>query len=420
MRVLIVNTSERTGGAAVAANRLKESLSNNGVKAKMLVRDKQTDDITVVSLRRGILSRWRFLWERWCIFVRLHFSRKHLFEIDIANTGHDITSLPEFKEADIIHLHWINQGMLSLTDIRRILQSGKPVVWTMHDIWPAVGICHLSLQCEQYKTACCHCPYLPSGGGNHDLSTVVWQRKQRILQGFHIHFVAVSSWLAGMVGNSGLLKGQPLTVIPNAVPLSRFRMKSKTDSRDLLHIRADKRIIIFGAARIDQPAKGFGYLKQALSLLAERHTFPAEQLLLVLFGGYKQEEVLADIAIPYQYMGYVGDEDELATLYSAADVVVSSSLSETFGQTLIEAQACGCIPVSFNNSGQTDIIRHMETGYLAEYQSAEDLARGIAWALQADIPRQQLRQHAARHFSGDAVASQYIRLYQEITAENGK
>jgi len=217
-----------------------------------------------------------------------------------------------------------------------------------------------------------------------------------------------------------LLKGQPLTVIPNAVPLSRFRMKSKTDSRDLLHIRADKRIIIFGAARIDQPAKGFGYLKQALSLLAERHTFPAEQLLLVLFGGYKQEEVLADIAIPYQYMGYVGDEDELATLYSAADVVVSSSLSETFGQTLIEAQACGCIPVSFNNSGQTDIIRHLETGYLAEYQSAEDLARGIAWALQTDIPRQQLRQHAARHFSGDAVASQYIRLYQEITAENGK
>ena len=420
MRVLIVNTSERTGGAAVAANRLKESLSNNGVKAKMLVRDKQTDDITVVSLRRGILSRWRFLWERWCIFVRLHFSRKHLFEIDIANTGHDITSLPEFKEADIIHLHWINQGMLSLIDIRRILQSGKPVVWTMHDIWPAVGICHLSLQCEQYKTACSHCPYLPSGGGNHDLSTVVWQRKQRMLQGFHIHFVAVSSWLAGMVGNSGLLKGQPLTVIPNAVPLSRFRMKSKTDSRDLLHIRADKRIIIFGAARIDQPAKGFGYLKQALSLLAERHTFPAEQLLLVLFGGYKQEEVLADIAIPYQYMGYVGDEDELATLYSAADVVVSSSLSETFGQTLIEAQACGCIPVSFNNSGQTDIIRHLETGYLAEYQSAEDLARGIAWALQADIPRQQLRQHAARHFSGDAVAAQYIRLYQEITAENGK
>ena len=50
MRILIVNTSEKTGGAAVAANRLKDALNNNGVKAKMLVRDKLTDDITVVSL----------------------------------------------------------------------------------------------------------------------------------------------------------------------------------------------------------------------------------------------------------------------------------------------------------------------------------------------------------------------------------
>ena len=46
MRVLIINTSENTGGAAVAANRLKDALNNNGVKAKMLVRDKTTDDIT--------------------------------------------------------------------------------------------------------------------------------------------------------------------------------------------------------------------------------------------------------------------------------------------------------------------------------------------------------------------------------------
>ena len=76
MRVLIVNTSEKTGGAAVAANRLMEALNNNGVKAKMLVRDKETSDITVVELPKGIWQRWNFLWERWCIFCHMHFSRK--------------------------------------------------------------------------------------------------------------------------------------------------------------------------------------------------------------------------------------------------------------------------------------------------------------------------------------------------------
>ena len=91
MKVLIVNTSERTGGAAVAASRLMKALNNNGVKAMMLVRDKDTDCLTVASLPKSPMNRWRFLWERLVVFCRLHFQRRHLFEVDIANTGADIT-----------------------------------------------------------------------------------------------------------------------------------------------------------------------------------------------------------------------------------------------------------------------------------------------------------------------------------------
>ena len=89
MRVLIVNTSEKAGGAAVAANRLMDALNNNGVKAKMLVRDKVSEDITVVGLPHSLKSQWSFLWERWCIFWHLHFSKKNLFALDIANAGKD-------------------------------------------------------------------------------------------------------------------------------------------------------------------------------------------------------------------------------------------------------------------------------------------------------------------------------------------
>ena len=137
MRVLLINTSERIGGAAVAASRLMESLKNNGIKAKLLVRDKQTDQITVVSLSRNWRMVWKFVWERIVIWKANHFKRDNIFAVDIANTGTDITSLPEFQQADVIHLHWINQGMLSLRNIENILASGKPVVWTMHDMWRA-------------------------------------------------------------------------------------------------------------------------------------------------------------------------------------------------------------------------------------------------------------------------------------------
>lgn len=160
MRVLIINTSERMGGAAVAASRLMESLKNNGIKAKMLVRDKQTDQISVVGLQRNWWQVWRFVWERIVIWKANRFKKNNLFAVDIANTGTDITSLPEFQQADVIHLHWVNQGMLSLNDIRKILKSGKPVVWTMHDMWPCTGICHHARECTNYHQECHHCPYL--------------------------------------------------------------------------------------------------------------------------------------------------------------------------------------------------------------------------------------------------------------------
>ena len=163
MRVLIINTSERLGGAAVAASRLMESLKNTVSKPKMLVRDKQTDQISVVGLQRNWWQVWRFVWERIVIWKANRFKKNNLFAVDIANTGTDITSLPEFQQADVIHLHWVNQGMLSLNDIRKILKSGKPVVWTMHDMWPCTGICHHARECTNYHQECNHCPYLYEG-----------------------------------------------------------------------------------------------------------------------------------------------------------------------------------------------------------------------------------------------------------------
>ena len=97
MRILIVNTSEKTGGAALASNRLMEALNKAGCKAKMLVKDKETNQLSVVALPHQWLKRWHFLWERWCIFCHLHFNKRYLFAIDIANIGTDITQLREFQ-----------------------------------------------------------------------------------------------------------------------------------------------------------------------------------------------------------------------------------------------------------------------------------------------------------------------------------
>lgn len=412
-KVLIVSTSDVSGGASVAAVRLTEALNNNGVEARMLVRERLTDKPFVTQMAGRWQQKWNFLWERLRIFFSNLFSRKNLFTVSIANTGQNITTTQAFRDADIIHLHWINQGMLSLDNIQSILKSGKPVVWTMHDMWQLTAICHYAHECRRFTESCGRCPFLrfPHEG---DLSSKVFRKKESLLRDAQIQFVAVSKWLQGEAQASTLLKGRDIRVVPNVLSLERFRLFPRDDSRRHLGIKA-RYVVMFGAGRIDNSIKGFGYLCNALRHIIDTQKMTKDDLCLLLFGGIKDRAVLQQIPVPYIYNGYVEGDDTLSMMYSAANCVVSSSLYETFGQTLIEALACGCLPVTFDNSGQTDIVRHKENGYLARWKDSESLAEGIVWAATGnDIDRERLRSEVLDTYSERVVAGQYIDIYEKV------
>ena len=410
MRVLIVNTSERTGGAAVAANRLMEALNNNGVKAKMLVRDKETDHLTVAGLPSSWRQQWNFLWERFVIWLHLHFRREHLFEVDMANAGTDITKLPEFQEADVIHLHWINQGMLSLKGIRKILTSGKPVVWTMHDIWPATAVCHYSRGCEQYQSQCDQCPLLPGDS----LARQVWRRKVQMLSGQRITYVCCSEWLAGEARKSALLKDQRIVSIPNAIDTRLYRPQDKQQSRQILDLPTDRRIILFVSQRVTDPRKGISYFVDAVSRLVQQHPEMKDNTGVAILGGHA-EEVASQLALPSYPLGYVSNPSRIVNVYNAADVFVLPSLEDNLPNTLMEAMACGVPCVGFHVGGIPEMISHQVNGYVAKERDAADLAQGIRYVLaEADyetLSRECLHQ-VAQKYSQQSVASRYIEEYQ--------
>ena len=413
MRVLIVNTSDRSGGAAVAANRLMMALNNHGVKVKMLVRDKISDSLTIVALPKSPLLHWNFLWERFVIYCRLHFSRKHLFEIDLANTGSDITCLPEFQEADVIHLHWINQGMLSLGTIRKILRSGKPVVWTMHDIWPATGLCHVTLGCRYFTSVCHQCRLLPGGGSDNDLSTSVWRKKERMLDGESIFFVACSRWLAGEAKASGLLKGQKITSIPNPIDTHVYKAGDRMEARRRLGLKEDRQYILFASQRATNENKGMDYLIEACRQL---HDLP--QVTVLILGGHA-EEVAPQLSLDAVPLGYVNDERRIVEIYQAADVFVLPSLSENLPNTIMEAMACGLPCVGFRVGGIPEEIDHKRNGYVAEYRNACDLANGIRWVLTSaksdELSRDCVRK-VTQNYSQQSVALRYIDVYEQAMA----
>lgn len=418
MRVLIVNTSENTGGAAVAANRLMEALKNNGVKAKMLVREKGTGNISVVGMQHSLLGRWHFLWERWCVFVHLFFRRQHLFDIDIANSGFDITSLPEFKEADVVHLNWINQGMLSFKSIKKILKSGKPVVWTMHDLWPATAICHYARTCHTFKTGCHNCPLLPGNGSNKDLSEKVWMRKKRLYHNSNIHFVACSHWLEDQAKQSALMVGQRISSIPNTIDTRVFCPSARDEARLRAGLPAGKRVILFVSQKVTDERKGMPYFVEAVRMLAEKHPELKQDTVVALLGAHSCD-VAAQLPLEAFPLGYVSDEKLIASIYNSADVYVLPSLEDNLPNTIMEAMACGVPCVGFRVGGIPEMIDHQRNGYVANFKDSADLAEGMRWVLQNEHSahvRNAAVKKVAHTWSQQSVAMQYIEVYNEMIA----
>ena len=418
MRVLIVNTSENTGGAAVAANRLKEALNNNGIKAKMLVRDKESDDITVAQLNKSWHQKWDFLWERFVIYMRLHFKRDNLFLIDIANAGTDITKTREFKEADVIHLSWINQGMLSLKGIRKILESNKPVVWTMHDLWPASSICHYARNCRNYEKQCGNCPLLPGNGSSNDLSAHIWKKKSKILERNSILFVTCSRWLADKAKKSGLLSGQKVISIPNPIDSRAFTKENREEARLYAGLPEGKKLILFVSQRVTDKRKGMDYFITAINKMVEAHPEMKDNCGIAILGG-KAEELADKLPLPSYPLGYVSEEKKIASIYNSVDLFVLPSLEDNLPNTIMEAMACGVPCVGFNTGGIPEMIDHLKNGYVAEYKSSDDLARGIHWAL-SEADHQSLSNEAMKKvnqcYSQYAVAMKYIEAYNQAMA----
>ena len=148
--------------------RLLKALRQNGVDATLLCMNRTlpAERTEVVSLKRTLWRKLKFVLERLEIFVKNGFSRQGLFAVDTARFGNDITRLKAFAEADVIHLHWTNQAMLSLRNMQKILRSGKRVVITMHDMWTFTGVCHNAADCQRWLSGCGKCPQLcrPSAG----------------------------------------------------------------------------------------------------------------------------------------------------------------------------------------------------------------------------------------------------------------
>jgi len=230
MRVLHLAAGALSRGASRGALWLHEGLLAQGVDSHFLTTDPDPQGRTVACVlpgRRG-QGRLRLLRQLDRLPLRAyHFDRRGT--LSPGWTGLPVQSLPGYREADLIHLHWINDGVLALGSLRRCT---KPIVWTVRDLWPTTGLCHYPQGCRRQAAGCGHCPQLPGPAWPWpDPSHRGFRRKQRWLAQAPITYVGISPWVARQLQASPITAGRPITMIWNCIATEVFRPMAKQDAR---------------------------------------------------------------------------------------------------------------------------------------------------------------------------------------------
>lgn len=414
MKVLHVNTFDDGGGAARAAMRLHKGLRDQGVDSRFLTIKPSTSEAGVFSpLGKG---------QQLAALVKRHAAMR-IAALQKTPTNPVIHSLGLFpsglgrwinaSDVDVVNLHWVCAEALSLGEIARI---EKPIVWTMHDMWPFMGAEHYD---DLDLPGRWRSPYAaasrPASYRGPDIDRFTWARKARAWGNKSFHLVAPSHWLAACAKESALMGRQSCVVIHNPLDTAAFAPVDRTEARRLLGLPVDRKLILFGAlGATSDLRKGYDLLVAALREFETLYGGGDAEVLV--FGGPRSGEI-PGIGLKGHFLGSFHDELSLRVVYSAADVFVAPSRQDNLPNTVVEATACGVPTVAFDIGGMSDIVTDGETGVLAPPFDTVALATGIHRLLETPVARETVRAAAEAKFSLAATVPSYAALYQRVSGQ---
>lgn len=405
MKILHVNYHAAGGGAALAVRRLHLELLRRGVDSRMLVIE---DDGAGFPEIEEAGSRFRFRCraaqrlER--LLLRLDGDSRTCLPRSLNLFRSGLVSRIRAEKPDLVHLHWINGGMLGVGELPAIV---PPVVWTLHDGWPFCGAEHHHAAGDgRFRTG--------YRGGSDFWNVWNWRRKRRLWNGWSFRSVCPSEWLTREAAESVLLARSRPVCIPNGVDLELFSPGGRGEARRKLGLPEHGRLILFGAASAADPNKGGAEFMEALRRLAAR---PDSRDISLLWMG--KGACPGGAPFPVIGLGFVAEERRLADCYRAADLFVLASKYDNLPNMLVEAAACGTPLAAFAVGGIPDIVVPGVNGFLASPADAAGLADAMAAALNAppETLRNGARARAEERFDIRRCADRYLAFYRERISE---
>lgn len=402
--------SETFGGAGVAAVRVHKGLLQHGIDSRLFF-DK--GELTAPhASRKPVATNYFLRLKNDLMWGRTHRLNKPGFDIFTSPYGVRKTPLSFFGcSPDIVNLHWIARW-LDLPSFFKTLPKSMPVVWSLHDMNAFTGGCHLWTGCESYTSHCRRCPQLHSLGGK-DVASSYFDEKERAYQGKRLYVIGNSNWMTNQARRSHLLRNAvSFETIHLGLDTEEYLPLDKTIARTALQLPPAKYVVGFACADVSSINKNLVGLFDALMQLPEK-----EKVLLVVFGGGKAPEVPADLRTVF--LGALNSPRMQSIFYSALDVFVLPSRLESFGQTGLEAMACGTPVVAFRTGGIPDFVEEGVTGLLApDPNDSRGLSERLLWLLQREQERRAMSEASRRvveqRFTISLMAERYHRFYRMI------
>ncbi|MCI8529282.1 MAG: glycosyltransferase [Lachnospiraceae bacterium] len=403
-------------GAMSAAYELHKTLIKKGIKSTFFVREKTREDDSIAEIGYSNSMEERLL----KIINKLYFDENRI-NSGIAPVNFDCIGVlwdQDFEDMlkmyDIFHIHWV-AGLLSMDNIYRLSQLGKPIVWTMHDFHVFTGGCHCPESCKKYEKDCSGCPALIEN--YMDVTRSILLEKQNKYSK-NIQIVTASAWLQEIVHLSKVFRDNPCEIIPIGIDTDCFVPRDKREIRQKLGLSADTKVILAGAQAMFQNVKGYVHFKAVLEKIAAdsycKELIRQRKLVLLTFG-YAGEAVDYGGKVPIIHLGFIKERERLCEIYNAADVFVFPSVQDTFGMTATEAMSCGVPAVAFDISAMKEVIISGENGYKAQVNDASDMADCIVKILKDNpIDPRLCRKRIVDFYSLSCEAEKIIQLYHKL------
>jgi glycosyltransferase involved in cell wall biosynthesis len=404
MKVLLVSTNYG-GGAAIACRRHHAALLNAGIDSTLLVLDHvgQPEEKNIISIEDILTKKYGAWYFRMLKFTNRILNKLPLnFNRNIYINGPEsvfrIDKLEVFKNADIVHLHWVPK----IISYKHVFSDKKKVFfWTQHDMNAFTGGNHYTLDND-------YGPYKLLLDKNI-------QRKIAYLKDCNLTITPTSNWLAQLAKESEVFKPFDVKVVAACVDSNIFKTIDKDEAFAQLGIKRNsaKKYILFVAEKTDDIRKGMGLLLSALSKIKNKSK------ICVLVIGKKSSDLQLDFEIIQ--LGFKRKAEELVACYNAADFFVIPSIEDNLPNTVLESLSCGTPVLGFNIGGIPDMVVNYHTGILSAMNDENMFVENIDTFVELDNYNgyaENCRNMIAEKFSEKKLIERILPMYQSKMINN--